>query len=299
MNLIKPNKLKSGDTIAIIATSGNVDLEKINIAKEYLENKGYKVKLGKNINKELRYLAGSDEDRLEDLHWAFSNKNIDAILCARGGYGAIRLINKIDYEIIKNNPKIFCGFSDITALNAMFLKKSNLITFSGPMAQSDFSNETIDEYTQNEFFKTLQNNNIQIKTSETQILKEGNAEGILFGGNLATLASLCGQEFIPDENFIFFAEDLNENAYKIDKYITQLLNIPTFKKNIKAILLGDFLDIDNENYLNEIFKDIANDLNIPAIKGYPFTHKQRKATIPYGAFASLENNIIKVSNFMV
>ena len=132
MNLIKPKQLKIGDKITIIAPSGTVDINLINKAKTYFENKGFKVDFGKNINNKSDYLAGSDKDRIEDLHNAFKDKDTKAIICARGGYGALRLLDKIDYEIIKNNPKIFCGYSDITLLNAIFLKRANLITFSGP-----------------------------------------------------------------------------------------------------------------------------------------------------------------------
>ena len=119
MNLIKPKKLKKGDTIAIIATSGNVNIEKIKEGVKYFHEKGFNVKLGKNIEKTDKYMAGSDIERLEDLHNAFADEEVNAIICARGGYGAIRLIDKIDYSIIQNNPKIFCGYSDITALSAM------------------------------------------------------------------------------------------------------------------------------------------------------------------------------------
>ena len=127
MNIIKPNKLKNGDTIAIIAPAGNVEEDKILNSVKYFESLGYKIKLGKNIFKSERYLAGSDNDRLEDLHNAFEDKEVNAIFCARGGYGAIRLVNKINYELISNNPKIFSGYSDITALSLMFFKRSELV----------------------------------------------------------------------------------------------------------------------------------------------------------------------------
>lgn len=293
MNLIKPEKLKKGDTIEIIATSGNVDIEKIKRGVEYFENNGYKIKLGKNIEKSYRYMAGTDEERLEDLHNAFLDKEVKAIICARGGYGAIRLIDKIDYSIIRNNPKIFCGYSDITALSAMFLANSNLITFSGPMVQSDFSqNEKINVFTEQSFFETISQNNIQIKPQNPIYYQNGDATGILWGGNLATIASLCGQNFIPKEKFIFFAEDLNESVYKIDKYFYQLLNINDFRENVQAIILGDFLDVDNSQWLEELFKELANNLSVPVIGGYPISHTDKKVTIPYGGFAMLKEGII-------
>lgn len=295
MNLIKPKKLKKGDTIAIIATSGNVNIEKIQKGIEYFQNKGYKIKLGKNIEKSFRYMAGTDEERLEDLHNAFLDKEIDAIICARGGYGAIRLIDKIDYSIVKNNPKIFCGYSDITALSSMFLTKANLITFSGPMVQSDFShNREINKFTEESFFDTVTQNNCQIRPNNLITYKNGDAEGILWGGNLATIVSLCGKDFIPDREFIFFAEDLNEPVYKIDKYFRQLLNIQKFRKNIQAIILGDFLDIDNSKWLEDLFKEIAKELDIPTVGGFPISHTESKATIPYGGYAKLKDGIISV-----
>lgn len=296
MNLIKPEKLKKGDTIAIIATSGNLDIEKIKIGAEYFENNGYKIKLGKNIEKSYRYMAGTDEERLEDLHNAFLDKEVKAIICARGGYGAIRLIDKIDYSIIRNNPKIFCGYSDITALSAMFLVNSNLITFSGPMIQSDFSqNDKINVFTEQSFFETISKNNIQIKPQELKTYKEGEASGILWGGNLATIVSLCGQDFIPNDKFIFFTEDLNEPVYKIDKYFCQLLNIPEFRNNIQALVLGDFLDVDNQEWLEELFEEIGKELQIPTFGGFPISHSSTKATIPYGGYGTLKNGIITVT----
>ncbi len=299
MNIIKPKKLKQGATIGIIAPSGTVDIEKVEKAKLYFENKGYKVKLGSNITKQERYLAGCDEDRLSDLHNAFQDPEIDAIVCARGGYGASRLINKIDYELIKQNPKIFCGYSDITVLNAMFFKNCGLVTFSGPMAQSDFAEDKVDEYTEKEFFNTLTNSTLKIEADDPYLYCNGEIQGITFGGNLSTLASICGVDFIPDEKFIFFAEDLNEPSYKIDRYFTQLLNIEKFHNNVGAIVLGDFLDAEEPWELDEFFKELAKNLNIPIVAGFPITHDETKATVPYGAIARLQDSTLSFENFTI
>ncbi len=293
MNLLKPKNLKRGDTIAIIAPCGNVDLQKIYNAKKYFENKGYKVKLGKNIDKCDKYLAGNDSERLEDLENAFIDNEVNAIICARGGYGAIRLINKINYDIIRKNPKIFCGYSDVTALSVMFFKNSGLISYSGPMAQSDFSG-SIDCFTEKSFFETLTNDKIEIIPEYKYVYRSGDAEGLLWGGNLSTITSLCGQDFIPDEKFLFFCEDLKEPAYKLDRYFTQLLNIPKFRQNLGAILIGEFLEVDEPEFLEEFFKELAQNLDIPIITGYPFTHDETKATVPIGALAKLINGSIIV-----
>ena len=295
MNLIKPEKLKKGDTISIVAPSGCIDMEKIEKSVKYFNSEGYKVKLGANIQKKDRYMAGNDDERISDIHKAFEDKEVKAVICARGGYGAIRLINKIDYKLIKNNPKIFCGYSDISALSAMILKNSGLITFSGPMEKSDFQFDGINDFTIKNFWQTVTSNKIIISTKEKNKFSNNNdAQGIMFGGNLTTIASLCGTDFIPTEKFIFFAEDLNEPVYKIDKYFTQLLNIKDFKKNLSAIALGEFLDIDDKSELEELFKELGRKLNIPIIGTFPFTHGREKATVPFGAKASMSNNTLEI-----
>lgn len=295
MNLIKPNKLKEGDTIAIIAPAGEVDDERINFSEKYFKSKGYNVKFGAHLNKKRRYLAGDDNERIEDIHSAFEDSTVDAIICARGGYGAIRLINNIDYNIIRNNPKIFCGYSDITALSAMILKKAGLITFSGPMAQSDFGEENINKFTESQFWNTLTNkSSLMIQNINGKIYKSGQAKGITFGGNLSTIASLCGIDFLPDEKFIFFAEDINEDVYKIDRYFRQLLNISKFKNNISGILLGEFINNGNSTWLDELFTELSTDLNIPVYSGYQISHDKNKFTIPIGAEAELNNGLLKI-----
>ena len=163
--------LEKGDTIAIIALAGDCDREKINSAVANIQALGYKVKISKNIYEQNKYLAGSDEDKTEELHSFFLDSKIKLILNARGGYGSIRLINKIDYEIIKNNPKPFCGFSDITALLLMFYKKCGLKTFHSPMACSDFVE--LNDFTINNFFNTINNQEqIEIQTQKRAFEKK-------------------------------------------------------------------------------------------------------------------------------
>ena len=208
MNIIKPKKLEKGDTIGILALSGAIESKKnILRAKKYFENKGYKVVLSENIFDEKRYLAGSDEKKVEEFHKFFADPKINAILCARGGYGAIRLIEKIDFDIVKNNPKIFAGYSDTTALELMIYKKTGLTTFYSPMAVGDFGFEKVCKSTEKSFFKALTTDeeltfSPDIRKSKTYF--SGSAEGIFWGGNLATVASLCGQDFIPDEKIHIF-----------------------------------------------------------------------------------------------
>lgn len=284
-------------TIGIIALSGACEKEKIENAKTFFEANGYKVKLSKNIFDQNRYLAGTDSEKIDELHSFFTDPEIDIILNARGGYGSIRLINKIDYNIIRKNPKPFVGYSDITALLLMFYKRAGLITYHGPMACSDFGVNGTNIISPSQPSQsregagfTLQNflraiNNEPLNFTGTKVYKEGSAEGILWGGNLATVVSLCGQDFIPDEDFIFFAEDLNEPVYKIDKMFTQLFNIEKFRNNCKGIVLGDFLNVDNPEWLEKLFHSFTP----PTAGGFKITHEAEKITLPVGRIAKLEN----------
>ena len=284
--------LNIGDTIGIIALSGDCDIEKAENSRSFFESLGYSVKLSKNIFDKNRYLAGNDEDKLAELHKFYKDGEIKLILCARGGYGAIRIVNQIDYELIKANPKPFCGFSDVTALLLMIYKKTGVITYHSPMACTDFAGEN-NSYSSQAFFDAISGKHIECQGDI--MYKEGSAEGILWGGNLSTVVSLCGQDFIPEKDFIFFAEDLNEPVYKIDKMFQQLINIPQFIKYCKGIALGDFLDTDNQLWLEEYFKEMSVKLDLPVCGGFKITHAAEKITLPIGKSANLENNKLIIS----
>ena len=280
-------------TIGIIALSGVIDKEKLNFAINNLKSLGYKVKLSKNILDTNRYLAGNDKDKVEELEKFFLDPKIDIIMTARGGYGAIRLIDKIDYNILKNHPKIFTGFSDVTALLLMIYKKTGMVTYHGLMATPDFGFDCeIDEFSFRQFQAAI--NDEELNLEGNKIYRDGTAEGIIWGGNLATLVSLCGTDFIPNEDFIFFAEDLNEPVYKIDKMFTQLFNIKEFKKYCKGIVLGDFLDCGNEKWLEEFFVELSGIHQIPIVGGFKITHNRKKITIPIGKKAILSGANLKI-----
>lgn len=291
MSYILPKPLTKGDTIGVIAPSGPVmDREPIERAKKFFEDNGYRVVFSEHLFEQDRYLSAPDKVRLEDLHQAFLNPEIDTIICARGGYGAIRLINDIDYELIKQNPKNFCGYSDITVLSAMFLKKANLITYSSPMMKGDFGAEKRDKYTINSFFDAVTHKQ-QILAGE-KVYRNGHTQGTLWGGNLSSIVSLAGVDFVPDEGFVFFTEDLNEPVYKIDKMLTQLMNIPKFRNNIRGIVFGEFLDSGYPEQLDYLFNEIANTLGVPVSSGFKISHDDTKATIPYGRECRLENGVL-------
>ncbi len=274
-------KLEKGNTIGILALAGDCDKETTDNAVLNLQNAGYRVKLSSNIYKKERYLAGSDDDRVTALHDFFKDPEIDLIMAARGGYGTLKILQKIDCRLIKNNPKPIIGYSDITALLLTVYKKTGLITYHGPMGVS-FSDEKFNKFTLDNMIKALNNETLELEGDK--IFNKGSAKGIIWGGNLTTAASMCGLDFIPNEDFIFFAEDINEPAYKIDRMFTQLFNINKFKNNCKGIVLGDFLGVDNREWLDEFFSTLP----CPAAGGFKITHDREMVTIPVGKQAVLE-----------
>lgn len=293
MKIIKPAKLKKNDLIGVIApASSPSDLTKIDKGVKYLESIGYRVEVGKNVGKTLGYLSGTDEERLDDLHTMFANKKIKAIICVRGGYGSPRLIEKINYNLIKNNPKIFVGYSDITALQLAFLRKSNLVTFAGPMVAVDFNGE-IDSYTEENFWCQLTSAKIIGKVNlpekkEIRSVIKGKASGQLVGGNLSLLTSLLGSEYFPKINKrILIIEEIEEAPYRIDRMLNQL-KISNVFSGISGLILGKFVDCEEKDSskptltLAEVFDHYLRSLDIPTISDFPFGHIKSFFTIPYG-----------------
>ena len=293
MKTIKPKKLKTGMTIGLLSVSGAIeDKSALETAKQRLEKSGFKVIVCEGEN--YRDMAGTKEVCLNNLHKFFNDKNIDAIIASRGGYGTLRFLKDIDYKLIKKNPKIFVGFSDITNLLAMFYKKAGLVGFYGPMALSDFASE-FDKVSYYKMLDTLCDIPLKFKAENGKTLYKGIANGVLWGGNLSSLASMCGLDFIPDEDFILFFEDWHDPVYKLDRMFTQLLNIDKFKKNLKGIVWGEFLGVDEKEF--ELWqKELVKTLEIPMADGFKITHGEHKITLPYGVKATFDadNAVIKI-----
>ena len=289
MNIVKPKKLKKGDCIGIIAPCGLFKSHaRLDKAVEFFKKEGFRVKVSKHLFDQDRYLAGTDEIRAKEIEEFFIDEDVDAIICARGGYGAIRIIDKLDYSMIRANMKPFCGFSDVTALSTMLLKRAGLVTFSAPMINGDFGND-ISDFTWKSFKTALMKNQIITYESDGKIYKDGDGVGISFGGNLATLVSLCGTDFLPNEGFILFIEDLNEPAYKIDRMLSQLLNIEKFRRYLRGVVLGEFTNDENPEFLDRVFEDFAKRVEVPVISGFKITHSKDKITVPIGVPAQIKD----------
>ena len=281
---IKPQKLKKGDKIGFLSVSGVIkDIDGLNIAKENFEKLGYKVKISDTSFSEKNYFCDDDEKRVKALNEFFADEEIKAIICTRGGYGAIRLIDNIDYELIKKNPKIFCGYSDISALLWMIYKKTGLITFHGAHAISTFKENG---FTQQFFWKLMKNDIKKYSVENLKVYNKGCAQGVLLGGNLCTISSLCGSDFLIDEDFILFLEDINEPVYKIDRMFMQLYRTKDFTKHLKGIAIGGFGAIDDKKAFDDFWYEIAEKLNIPVCSEFKISHENEHVVIPYGVKVS-------------
>jgi muramoyltetrapeptide carboxypeptidase len=293
MRIIKPKRLRAGETIGIISPASSPDdLIRINNGVSYLEKLGYRVEVGKNVGLQTGYLAGSDVERLNDLHDMFRNKNVKAIFCVRGGYGSARLLDKIDYKLIANNPKILVGYSDITALQMAFFAKAGLVTFAGPMVAVDFHDE-VSAFTEEVFWRMITSEKKigKLKNPRNEkfyLLNKGNAQGRILGGNLTVFNSLIGTEYLPKLNgSILILEDVHEVPYRIDRMLNQLRLAKVFKV-IKGIILGHFVDCyepDPEKRtfsLNEIIIEYFQNKELPVLYNVKHGHIKDNITIPYG-----------------
>lgn len=299
MQVIKPSALKKGDLIGLISPASSPDdLTRIESSVNYFEKLGYSVIVGKNVGKYRGYLAGTDEERLEDLHSMFSNKQVKAIFCLRGGYGAFRLLDKINYRLIKANPKIFVGYSEITAIQNAIFTKTGLITFAGPMPAVDFVGE-ISSFTEEFFWKLVTSKKkigkIKYPSDPVpQFLRKGVVTAQVLGGNLAVFTALSGTKFFPDmRNKILLIEDINEAPYRVDRLLNQLRLNDVLSK-IKGIILGRFVDCyeDDANKktltLGEVIDDYICPLKIPSIYVFPHGHIKDFVTIPWGLKIKLD-----------
>lgn len=301
--MIKPQKLHKGDTVGLITPASFITDSKYEISIKNLESLGLNVVHFDSVKSKHGYLAGTDEERVNELHKMFANPEIKAIVCARGGYGTPRILPLLDYDLIRKNPKILIGFSDITALLQAVFVKTGLVCFHGPMGVSDFSNYTVEslmktliEPEQERTFFTPTMDLVEEKSEEFEMytITKGIAEGELFGGNLALMAALVGTPYDIDySGKIIFIEEIGEEPYRIDRMLTQLLLAGKFQQ-ASGIVLGVFSNCVSEEpegnslSLKEVLVDRLSSLNIPVAYGLRFGHIIDNATIPLGIRASFD-----------
>ncbi|HEY9187721.1 MAG TPA: LD-carboxypeptidase [Ignavibacteria bacterium] len=312
---IKPKALKKGDKVGLIAPASYIEEpEDLNIAIDIMRWLGFEPVVGKNVMKQYGYLAGKDSERADEINEMFSRKDVSGIFCMRGGYGTMRILPYIDYENIIKNPKVIIGYSDITALLQAIYVKTGLVCFHGPVALSTYSEYTL-EYLRKAIFINKKIGEIKNPTTppnkvetKNRIIKinGGKAEGILIGGNLSLLVSLIGTPYDIDyKNKILFIEEIGEEAYRVDRMLTQLW-LSGKLEQLSGIIIGKITDYKSPNSkpafsntlsLEEVIRTRLETLKIPAVYGYMIGHIEDKITVPIGvkAILDVDNNIFIIN----
>ncbi len=277
--------LKPGDTLGVCAPSGAFEAEPFERGLDVIRKMGFKVYLPDSIHSKKRYLAGDDALRADSVNTLFAMDEIKAIVCARGGFGVLRMLSHVDYDLIKQHPKPFVGFSDITALLFALVQRAHISVIHGPVVTSlGFA----EQETKVSFFNALTCQPSAITLQKGSPVVGGMASGTLIGGNLATLVHLTGTRFEPDlTGCILFLEDIGEPAYKIDRMLTHL-KMADVLSGINGVLLGSFHDCGDDTVIMEIVSEIFHDMNVPVLAGFLSGHGRMNLSLPMGFTVNLD-----------
>ncbi|MEX5539444.1 S66 peptidase family protein [Pseudomonas poae] len=290
MNAAVP-ALRPEGTIALIAPAGPAALD-VEKAEQWMRNRGYGLRIYPGVYERDGYLAGSDKTRLADLHSAFADPDIDAIFCLRGGYGTPRLLDSLDFGLLRANPKPFVGYSDITALHLAINRYAGFVTFHGPMLNADLLGDK-QPPTESSLFSLLRG---QLGAGSElahpvafplTTLEPGIARGRLQGGNLSMIAAVMGTPFeIDAQGIILFIEDVNEPIYRIDRLLTHL-RLASKLAQVAGVLVGDVAGVDSMA-LERLLKQTFAPLGVPVLSGWRSGHCDPNLTLPLGALVRLD-----------
>ena len=283
--------LRSEATIGLIAPAGPAALD-VEKAGQWMRARGYELRIFPGVYERDGYLAGSDDVRLRDLHAAFANPDIDAIFCLRGGYGTPRLLDRLDFDLLRANPKPFVGYSDMTALHLAINRYVGFVTFHGPMLNADLLGDK-QPPTESSLFNMLRG---QVGAGSVlahpvayplTTIEPGIACGRLLGGNLSMIAAMMGTSYeIDAEGIILFIEDVNEPIYRIDRLLTHL-RLTGKLAQVAGVLVGDVAGVDSTG-LERLLKQTFEPLCIPVLSGWRSGHCDPNVTLPMGARVRLD-----------
>jgi len=303
--LLKARALKAGDTVGLITPATYVsDPEDLDMVQETARFFGLVPKLGRNVRKQAGYLGGTIEDRLDDLHAMFADASVRGVFAIRGGYGSGQLLDRIDYELIRRNPKVFVGYSDITALHLAIHKRTSLVTFHGPVMTSAFTPYTQDYYRRALFepkpiglVTNPPESNALRPRHHMRTIRPGRARGRLIGGNLSLIAMTMGTPFeIDTRDAILFIEDVGEQPYSLDRMLTNL-RLAGKLEQAAGIIWGECSNCGPLDYkpafdstftTAEVAEKILGALDVPVLSGLVIGHTNDQVTLPYGIMATLE-----------
>ncbi len=294
-SIIKPPRLKIGDTVGLISPAGIIEPEDVTEASKIFTALGLKVKSGRHILDRYGYLAGKDRNRAGDVNAMFADKSIKAIIAMRGGWGGNRILPLLNYNSIRANPKIIMGYSDITSLLFAITARSRLVTFHGPVATSTWNDFTL-KYVKSILFdaQAVAMNNTLVNQLRRQIITPGKAKGTLIGGNLSVINSMLGSSYLPLwKGNILFIEDIGEDVYRVDRMLVQLKNAGILNQ-LSGLVFGQCTrcSIGDEPSLTlmQVLQEHIRPLNIPAWYGSMIGHIRDKFTLPIGIKVEIDAN---------
>jgi len=303
LSLIKPPALREGDTVALITpATGISDPGQLAAAAAAIRSLGLRPRLGANVAKQIGYLGGTIEERLDDFHSAFRDPDVRGIFCIRGGYGSAQLLDRIDYGLIRSHPKVFVGYSDITALHLAIHKKAGLVSFHGPVIVFKGSTAHFNEYTVRWYRKALFGREALGRLENPlshglRSIHPGATHGRLMGGNLTLIASLMGTPYeIDTRGAILFTEEISEQPYRIDRILTQL-RLAGKLSDAAGVLFGECISCDSGSCapeftpslsVREVLDEIVGELSAPSMAGLVIGHSDDQLTLPLGVQATLD-----------
>jgi muramoyltetrapeptide carboxypeptidase len=286
MPVIVPPALKPGDTIGIAAPSGPVDRNAFEKGTAVLKEMGFRVYVPEGVFYKEDYLAGDDGHRATQLNRLFAESSIKGIICARGGFGAVRILDRLDLAVIRDNPKVFVGFSDITILLQMLRSRTGLVSFHGPTATT--LGHADPETRQALLAATCLTKKLKITGTRMETIRSGAAVGPVVGGNLASLCHLLGTPYAPDfRGAILVLEDVGEAPYKIDRMITQMKLAGCFDE-LAGLALGEFRDSGQTDRIHAVIERALRGMTFPILAGFGIGHGSRNITLPIGLPATMD-----------
>ena len=311
-DVVLPPALAPGSTVAITAPASGVDRRELEDGIAFMRTQGLKIVTGKCLSKKNKYLSAPDEERANEFNEFIRREDIDAIMCARGGYGVARILPLLDYNAIRMFPKAIIGYSDITAMLIAIYNKSKVVTYHGPVCSSTFDSTTSHSFVDIMMKNSSKSgqkggsNDFDISHSSLDVINNGYAEAKLSGGNLTTICSTLGTPYeIDTTDSILFLEDVAEEPYRIDRMLTQLWLAGKLEK-VKGVALGVFKSCSSQRIsrrsrkrgseessnispsLRDIFEQRFSEMKFPVLAGLPFGHIRSKLTLPLGVHAALD-----------
>ena len=288
-----PPHIQPGDLIGIVSPSGSFERERLRPGLSYLRNRGFRVRVGSAVYDRDRYLAGQDADRAKDLNAMFADPEVRAVFAARGGFGAARVLEFLDYEAIRSDPKPLTGFSDTTALQLGIYGRTGMVSYSGVTLCGDVTASGIPEVTETSLWNALVRGRFD-EMAGVAALRGRAAEGTLLGGCLSVIASLVGTGYLPDTSgALLFLEDVNEAPYRVDRMLTQLRMAGVFDR-VAGVVFGQFKDCEpereEEGTVDNVLRDFSTSVTAPVFWGLPYGHGEGRRVLPIGLRAAVDGS---------